>query len=100
MSEQLMIQAKNAKGEVVAEFELELPTEFDELEILPGEEKALMYVRNQMKTAARARHKEHKGKVSIFPKGTQKVIKDALKAGDLTDEDLVAFIKSRRASNA
>jgi len=38
--------------------------------------------------------------VSIFPKGTQKVIKDALKAGDLTDEDLVAFIKSRRASNA
>ena len=100
MSEQLMIQAKDAKGGVIAEFELELPTEFDELEILPGKEKALMYVRNQMKIAARAGHKEHKGKVSIFPKGTQKAIKDALKAGDLTDEDLVAFIKSRRASNA
>ena len=100
MSEQLMIQAKDAKGGVIAEFELELPTEFDELEILPGEEKALAYVRNQMKMAARAGHKKHKGKVSIFPKGTQKVIKDALKAGDLTDEDLVAFIKSRRASNA
>ena len=100
MSEQLMIQAKDAKGGVIAEFELELPTEFDELEILPGKEKSLTYVRNQMKIAARAGHKEHKGKVSIFPKGTQKVIKDALKAGDLTDEDLVAFIKSRRASNA
>ena len=100
MSEQLMIQAKNAKGEVITEFGLELPTEFDELKILPGKEKVLVYVRNQMKTAARARHKEHKRKMSIFPKGTQKVIKDALKAGDLTDEDLVAFIKSRRASNA
>ena len=97
MSEQLMIQAKDAKGGVIAEFELELPTEFDELEILPGKEKSLAYVRNQMKIAARA---GHKGKVSIFPKGTQKVIRDALKAGDLTDEDLVAFIKSRRASNA
>ena len=42
MSEQLMIQAKDAKGGVIAEFELELPAEFDELEILPGKEKALM----------------------------------------------------------
>ena len=100
MSEKLMIQAKDAKGGVIAEFELELPTEFDELEILPGKEKSLAYVRNQMKIAARARYKEHKGKVSIFPKGTQKAVKDALKAGDLTEEDLIAFIKSRRASNA
>ena len=100
MSEKLMIQAKDAKGGVIAEFELELPTEFDELEILPGKEKALAYARNQMKIAARAGHKEHKRKVSIFPTGTQKAIKDALKAGDLTDEDLIAFIKSRRVSNA
>ena len=100
MSEKLMIQAKDAKGVVIAEFELELPTEFGELEILPGEEKSLAYVRNQMKIAARAGHKEHKGKVSIFPKGTQKAVKDALRAGDLTEEDLIAFIKSRRASNA
>ena len=72
MSEKLMIQAKNAKGGVVAEFELELPTEFDELEILPGEEKSLTYVRNQMKIVARAGHKEHKGKVSIFPMGLKR----------------------------
>ncbi len=97
MSEKLSISAKDAKGTVIAEFELELPTDFEELEILPGKEKTLSYTRNQMKIAARAGYKEHKGKPSIFPKGTQKAIKEALAAGDLTEADLIAFIKSRRA---
>ena len=97
MSEKLQISAKDAKGTVIAEFELELPTDFEELEILPGKEKTLSYTRNQMKIAARAGYKEHKGKPSIFPKGTQKAVKEALAAGDLTEEDLIAFIKSRRA---
>jgi len=100
MSEVVKVTAKDAKGELIAEFELELPTEFGELDVIPGAEKALTYVRNQMKIAARAGYKEHKGKPSIFPKGTQKAVKEALKAGDLTEDDLIAFIKSRRASNA
>lgn len=98
MSEVVKTQAKDAKGELIAEFDLELPTSFDELEILPGKEKTLSYTRNQMKIAARAGYKEHKGKPSIFPKGTQKAVKEALAAGDLTEEDLIAFIKSRRAA--
>jgi hypothetical protein len=96
MSETLKIQAKDAKGTLIAEFDLELPTAFDELEIAPGKEKTLSYVRNQMKIAARAGYKEHKGAASIFPRGTQKAVKEALAAGDLTEEDLIAFIKSRR----
>lgn len=96
MSEKLMIQAKDAKGTLIAEFELELPTEYEELEILPGKEKTLSYTRNQMKIAARAGYKEHKGAPSIFPRGTQKAVKEALAAGDLTEDDLIAFIKSRR----
>jgi hypothetical protein len=97
MSEKLQISAKDAKGTVIAEFEIELPTDFEELEILPGKEKTLSYTRNQMKIAARAGYKEHKGAPSIFPRGTQKAVKEALAAGDLTEEDLIAFIKARRS---
>jgi hypothetical protein len=96
MSEVLMIKAEDAKGNLIKEFELELPTEFGELASLPGEAKALTMVRNQMKITARATYKTHKGKPSIFPKGTQKEIRDALKSGDMTEEDLLAFIASRR----
>ncbi len=97
MSEILMVKAENAKGELIKEFELEFPTKFSELEVIPGADKALKMVRNQMKIEARARYKTHKGKPSIFPKGTQKEIREALKAGDLTEEALLEFIQSRRS---
>jgi len=96
MSEILIVKAEDAKGQLIKEFELELPTAFDELSVLPGEEKALSMIRNQMKIMARARYKTHKGKPSIFPKGTQKEIRDALKAGDMSEQDLLDFIASRR----
>lgn len=96
MSEIISVKAENAKGELIKKFELELPTSFSELGSIPGQEKSLSMVRNQMKIMARARYKTHKGKPSIFPKGTQKEIRDALKAGDMTEEDLLAFIASRR----
>jgi len=32
----------------------------------------------------------------VFPKGTQKLIRQALAEGDLTEDDLIAFIKARR----
>ena len=99
MSEKVMLVKRDKAGGVLAEFEFELPTEYDELEILPGKEKSLLYVRNQMKISARALEdpRTAKGKPSVFPKGTQKAVKEALAAGDLTEEDLINFIKSRRA---
>ncbi len=98
MSEILSIKAEDAKGVLIKEFELELPTEFSELAILPGEAKALTMVRNQMKISARAVYKTHKGKPSIFPKGTQKEVREALKAGELSEKELLEFIRQRRAA--
>jgi hypothetical protein len=96
MSEKIPIKATTAKGEVLAEFEIELPTEFDELEVLPGKEKSLSFVRNQMKVNARTKYKPSKGKPSVIPKSDQKELRAAILAGDLSTEELMAFIKAKR----
>ncbi len=89
------VKATDKEGNLIAEFDLELPESFDELGTIPGKEKALAYVVNQMKIVARA---AYKGKPSILPKGSQTAIKSALEAGDISLDELMEFIKSRKSA--
>lgn len=101
MSEQILLKVTDAKGEVIKEVpDFELPTEFEELEILPGKEAALKYVRNQMKIMERARYKTHAGvkKPGAISKEASKEIRDGLKSKTFSEEELIAFIKAKRAA--
>ena len=95
MSEVQRIKAENAKGDLIKEFDLELPTEFEELEIVPGKEKSLKMVRNQMKIEARAVYKRPEGKPR---EPGLKAVKAAAKEAGITYDELLAFIKERRAA--
>lgn len=94
MSEVLKVVKNDKEGNLVREFELTLPTMFEELGSIPGEEKALMMVRNQMKIEARARTGEGR-KPSILGKA-KKAVTEALKDGDISVDDLIAFIKAKK----
>ncbi len=94
MSETLKVVKHNKDKELVREFELILPTSFDELVTIPGSEKALTMVRNQMKIEARARSGEGR-KPSVLGKA-KKAVTDALKDGDISVDDLIAFIKAKK----
>lgn len=95
MSETLKVVKHNKDKELVREFELILPTAFAELGEIPGAEKALTMVRNQMKIEARARSGGEGRKPSILGKA-KKAVTDALKGGDISVEDLIAFIKAKK----
>ncbi len=100
MSETLKgIQKKDKEGNVLATFDLELPTLFEELEILPGKEKALQMVRNQMKISARAGEdpRSKGGKKGAMSKGAAKEIREALLAKDVSEEEMLEYIRGKRA---
>jgi hypothetical protein len=97
MSETLKIKATTSKGEVLAEFEIELPETYEECAELPGMEKTVLFVRNQMKINARTKYKPSKGKPSVLPKSDQKELRSAILEGDLSVDELMAFIKAKRA---
>ena len=95
MSEVLKIKKHDKEGKVLFEGkDLELPTEYDELEVLPGREKTLKMVRNQMKIEARAAadpRREHKEREPGLKK-----VKEAAKEAGISYEDLLEFIKKSR----
>lgn len=95
MSEVLKVVKHDKEGALVRELELILPTAFAELGTIPGEEKSLMMVRNQMKIEARARGAGEGRKPSILGKA-KKAVTEALKDGDISVDDLIAFIKAKK----
>jgi len=98
MSETVTVKKEDKSGAELAEFELELPTDFDELEILPGKEKSLTMVRNQMKIEARAKKDPRRAaKGERKPRGVKAEVAKGLKEGDFTEADLIEFIKAKRA---
>ena len=94
MSETLQVIKKDKEGNIVRQFEMILPTSFEELGEVPGPEKSLLMVRNQMKIEARARSGEGR-KPSILGKA-KKAVTEALKDGDISVDDLIAFIKAKK----
>ncbi len=94
MSEIVKVKAEDKGGTLIAEFDLELPTEFDELEIIPGKKKSLKMVRNQMKIEERAKYKKPEGKPR---EPGLKAVKAAAKEAGITYEELLAFIKDKRS---
>ena len=92
----IKVKATDKEGKLIEEFELEVPESYEECALVPGEAKTLAYVVDKMKIAARTKFKPHAGVKGILPKGTQKLVRESLKAGDLTEEDLIEFIKMKR----
>ena len=83
-------------GEEKGSFEMSIPESFEECATLPGAEKALVMVINQMKIEARAKHFPPEAKGGLVSKGTMSAIRGSIKGGEFTEEDLIAFIKARR----
>ncbi len=96
MSEIIKVKKQDKGGADLVEFDLEVPTSFAELSTIPGEERALKMVRNQMKIEARAKEdprKEHKERAP----GMGTVKKEMEEAG-ITKDELIEFIRSKRAA--
>lgn len=94
MSEIVKIVKQDKNKVELASFDYELPTEFEELEIIPGKDRALKMVRNQMKIEARASkdpRKEHK----VREPGLAKLVKEFKEEG-FSVEDLKEFIRIKR----
>lgn len=93
MSEIVRVVKRDKERVVIKEFDYELPTSFEELEIIPGKDKALSYVRNQMKIMARALGGEGKPRKP----GKGKLLKE-IEAAGITMEELLAYVREKKAA--